>query len=79
MRKKKHQILLVACPRRGHVHELELSQDPDNPDLLIAECGGQVVVRKPNPEYHQTVTPTPTYKYVVPKYSEKESEDVNDN
>ena len=59
----------VACPLRGHQHDLLLVAHPDRPDLVIARCGDRDVYQAPASESVRPVDPKMAgFKYVVPIY-----------
>jgi hypothetical protein len=71
MRKKKETLKpkTVACPLRGHKHDLALVPHPDRPDLVIARCAGRDVYQAPASETIRPVDPKMAgFKYVVPTY-----------
>lgn len=67
--------LTVACPLKGHRHELALVPNPDAPDLLLAYCGGVAVVQTPNPRFHRQrvlSSDQPYPGYVIPGTNSEE-------
>ena len=72
MKKKKEETQkpkTVACPLRGHNHDLVLTPHPDRPDLVIARCGDRVVYQAPASESIRPVDPRMEgFTYVVPTY-----------
>jgi hypothetical protein len=72
MKKKKEEPRkpkTVACPLRGHKHDLALIPHPERPDLVIARCGDRDVYQAPASESIRPVDPKMAgFTYVVPTY-----------